>query len=188
MVEPHSHFAGSTPLNPLVAEAEIRGLVRRLADDIARGHPAGVPLVVVGAMKGALLFMADLVRCLPMPIEIETLRACSYDGTERGEGVRILDDVDALELTGRHVLLVDTVLDSGHTLAALRDALTARGPASLRICVLLRKRREPAVPVRADYVGREIPDVFVVGYGLDHADGWRHLAYVAELPPEAASP
>jgi hypoxanthine phosphoribosyltransferase len=168
----------------LISEAEIAACVEELAAAVAREHPAGEPLVIVAVMKGALVFLADLVRHLPMPIQIELVRARSYRGSERSE-VELLDEVSDLPLAGRHVLLLDCVLDSGRTLAAVRSLAERCRPASLRACVLLRKDvpREP--PVRAEYVGMDIPDVFVVGYGLDHANRWRHLPYVAVVPPSA---
>jgi hypoxanthine phosphoribosyltransferase len=171
---------GRVQLRCIVGEDDIRARVAELADAISRDHPDDEPLVVVAVMKGAVLFLADLVRRLRMPLEIELLKARSYDGAARRE-VQILDDAAALHLRGRHVLLLDTVLDSGHTLGAVRSALLAAGPARLSTCVLLSKRRPRQVDVRPEYVGMEVPDVFVVGYGLDHDNRWRHLPYVAEL-------
>jgi hypoxanthine phosphoribosyltransferase len=179
------HDQGREQLRRIVSEDDIRARVAELAAAIARDfaapdHPDDEPLVVVAVMKGAVLFLADLVRNLRMPLEIELLKARSYDGTERRQ-VELLDDAAELNLRGRNVLLLDTVLDSGHTLGAVRSALLARGPARLSTCVLLSKRRAREVDVRPEYVGMEVPDVFVVGYGLDHDNRWRHLPYVAEL-------
>ena len=100
--------------------------------------------------------------------------------------VEVLEDVSALRLTGRDVLLVDCVLDSGRTLAAVREAIGRQRPASLKTCVLVRKRRARDVPIEPEYVGVDVPDVFIVGYGLDHAGHWRHLPYIAALPVEGA--
>lgn len=171
---------GRAQFRPVVGEDEIRARVAELAAAISRDHPADEPLVVVAVMKGAIVFLADLVRRLQMPLEIELLRASSYDGDRRRE-VEILDDAARLDLRGRHVLLLDTVLDSGHTLSAVRSAVLAAGPARLSTCVLLSKRRPRAMPIEPEYVGMEIPDVFVVGYGLDYGNRWRHLPYVAEM-------
>ena len=171
-------------LRILIDEAQIAEHVRRLADAIARDAAPDEPLVIVAVMKGALVFLADLVRCLPMPVEIELVEAKSYRGTRRQERVEVLSDAGALGLAGRHVLLLDCVLDSGSTLRALRGELASAAPASLRTCVLLRKERADAVEVEPEYVGLDVPDVFLVGYGLDHANRWRHLPFVAELPPE----
>jgi hypoxanthine phosphoribosyltransferase len=126
-----------------------------------------------------VIFAADLIRRLPMPLEIEFVKARSYRGSEQRE-VEILDDVGQLGLTGRHVLLADCVLDSGRTVAALQRRVAACRPASLKTCVLLSKQRPRAAEVEVDYVGLEIPDVFVVGYGLDHNGCWRHLPYLGE--------
>jgi hypoxanthine phosphoribosyltransferase len=164
----------------IVGQETLRARVTELARAISRDHPDDEPLVLVAVMKGALVFLADLMRNLSMPLQIELLTARSYEGARRRE-VQVLDDAAELELRGRRVLLVDTVLDSGHTLAAVRDVLLEKGPAGLATCVLLSKRRERDVPIKPEYVGMEIPDVFVVGYGLDHANRWRHLPYLAEL-------
>jgi hypoxanthine phosphoribosyltransferase len=168
-------------LRVLVGEADLARHVAELATAIGRDYPAGELLLVVSVMKGALVFLADLIRRLPMPIEMELVEARSYRGAERQERVDVLDDLKALPVAGRHVLLVDCVLDSGHTLAAVRQELAALAPASVRTCVLLRKERPGVIGPEPDYVGLSIPDVFVVGYGLDHANRWRHLPYVAEL-------
>jgi len=168
-------------LRVLVSETDLARHVAELAAAVTRDFPAGEPLVVVSVMKGALVFLADLIRRLPMPIEVELVQARSYRGTERQNRVHVLDDLTALPVAGRHVLLLDCVLDSGHTLAALHGELAAMAPSSLRTCVLLRKTRTDAVGPRPDYVGLDIPDAFIVGYGLDHENRWRHLPYVAEL-------
>jgi hypoxanthine phosphoribosyltransferase len=144
-------------LRVLVGEADLARHVAELATAIGRDYPAGELLLVV------------------------SVEARSYRGAERQERVDVLDDLKALPVAGRHVLLVDCVLDSGHTLAAVRQELAALAPASVRTCVLLRKERPGVIGPEPDYVGLSIPDVFVVGYGLDHANRWRHLPYVAEL-------
>jgi hypoxanthine phosphoribosyltransferase len=172
----------------IVNEARIRSAVRRLAAAIERDYGPQEPLVVVAVLKGALVFLADLIRRLPMPVEVELVAARSYCGTRREARVELLDDVRRLDLRGKRVLLVDCVLDSGHTLRALQEAVEAEAPASLESCVLLRKARPGRPPVEPKYVGAEIPDVFVVGYGLDLGNRWRHLPYVAELPAELAGP
>lgn len=177
---------GRPRFHRIVGKEAIGARVAGLATLISRNHPDDEPLVVVAVMKGALVFLADLMRNLRMPLEIELLTARSYQGTRRRE-VQILDDAAELDLRGRQVLLVDTVLDSGHTLAAVRSALLAKEPARLSTCVLLSKRRERDVPIEPEYVGMEIPDVFVVGYGLDHDNRWRHLPYVAELAGAATT-
>lgn len=186
-MQPHDGSRGQPALPVLVGEAQIREQVARLASAIARDHPEGEALCVVAVMKGAMMFLADLVRHLPMPLEVELVNVRSYRGTHRQDKVAILDDLGSLAVTGRHVLLVDCVLDSGLTLAALRREIGARRPASLKACVLLSKTRRRTVDREADYVGLEIPDVFVVGYGLDHENRWRHLPYVAQVPRDGTS-
>jgi len=186
-MQPHNAGRRQQGLPVVVSEAEVREMVARLSAEIARDHPDDEVLYVVAIMKGALMFLADLVRHLTMPIEIELVNARSYQGTQRQSEVEILDDVASLPIAGRHVLLLDCVLDSGETLAALRRQVSARAPASLKTCVLLSKARERTTDLRPEYVGRTIPDVFVVGYGLDCGNRWRHLPYVAQLPPDRAS-
>jgi hypoxanthine phosphoribosyltransferase len=174
----------SEPFRPLVSEAELQSAVNRVAAAISRDHGAGRPLVVVAVLKGALVFLADLIRCLPMPLEIELVKVRSYSGTRPRPEAQVLDSVAELDLKGKDVLLVDCVLDSGRTLSVLHEAIQRQHPASLKACVLLKKRRARELPVEPQYVGLEIPDTFVVGYGLDHANRWRHLPYVAELPAQ----
>jgi hypoxanthine phosphoribosyltransferase len=171
----------------LVGEAELGKRVAELAAAITRDHSGDELLVVVAIMKGALVFLADLVRHLAMPLEIELVNARSYVGADREPEVDVISDVAALPVAGRCVLLVDCVLDSGHTLTALRRQIAARSPASLKTCVLLSKDRPRDVAIEPDYTGLEIPDVFVVGYGLDYRNRWRHLPYVAELAPARTS-
>ncbi|MHC4787630.1 MAG: phosphoribosyltransferase [Planctomycetota bacterium] len=169
-------------LPALVSKDEIGGCVRDLAAAITRDHPADEGLVIVAIMKGALVFLADLMRHLQMPLEIELVGARSYRGARQQEKVEVLDDVGSVPLRGRHVLLLDCVLDSGRTLSAVREALAARAPASLKTCVLLSKERRREVAIAPEYVGRHIPHVFVIGYGLDCENRWRHLPYVTRLP------
>ena len=168
---------------PVVRRQRIREAVQSLAASIVTDHPADATLVIVAVLKGAVVFLADLVRHLPIPVEIEFVRVRSYNGTCQEE-VTVLDDLVVLPLYNRHVLLLDCVLDKGRTLAALQARILARGPGSLRTCVLLSKQREREMDVRVEYAGVEIPDVFVVGYGLDCDNRWRHLPYVAEYDPD----
>jgi len=172
---------------PLVSAARIQRRVAELAAAIARDQPPSKPLVVVAVMKGALIFLADLIRRLPLPLEIELVSVRSYAGARRAR-LTVGGELRRLNLAGRHVLVLDCILDSGRTLSALRKRVAARRPASLRTCVLLRKAGASAAGADPDYVGLDIPDVFVVGYGLDYRDRWRHLPYVTTLarvsPPE----
>ncbi len=169
-------------LKPLLTAGRIERLIDDLAESIASDHAPDAPLMAVAVLKGAAFFAADLVRRLDMPVEMEFVRARSYAGTTRGPVVRVDCDTDELKLRGRDVLILDCILDSGNTLARLHEIFFAERPASLRSCVLLRKETTKPVCHRADYVGATVADSFLVGYGLDHNDLWRHLPYVAALP------
>ena len=159
-------------------QARIRELGRELSEDYA-----GRELLLVGVLKGAVFFMADLMRSLTVPCEIDFMAISSYGAATDSSGVvRILKDLD-INIEGRDVLVVEDIIDSGLTLSYLMRNLEAREPASLEICSLLTKpeRREIEVPVR--YVGFEIPNAFVIGYGLDFAERYRNLPYVGILDP-----
>jgi hypoxanthine phosphoribosyltransferase len=177
---------GPGDLSVLVSEDEIHRHVHRLARSIEQDHGHERPLLVIAVMKGAIVLLADLIRHLPMPLRIELVRARSYEGTNRSGPVEILDDLGALGIDGADVLVVDCVLDSGHTLGVLIEAVAAHNPGSLKCCVLLSKDRQRETSVTPDYVGCSIPDVFVVGYGLDCDNMWRHLPYVAVVPTESS--
>jgi len=164
----------------LSAEA-IAGAVARLAGEIDRDL-AGRPLLLVGVLKGAVFFLCDLARRLRSPLEIDFLQVSSYGrGTRSSGNVRLVRDL-AIDVAGRDVVIVEDVVDSGATLRRTLDLLATRRPATLRVCALLRKRSAAGVPV--DYLGFDIPDRFVVGYGLDLAERYRNLPYVAAVAPE----
>ena len=157
------------------------------ASEISRDY-AGRDLLLVGVLKGAVFFMADLMRELTIPCEIDFMAISSYGaGTDSSGVVRILKDLD-LNISGRNVLVVEDIIDSGLTLSYLVRSLTARKPASVDVCALLTKpeRREVDVPVR--YIGFEIPNEFVIGYGLDYAERYRNLPHVAVLHPDLIPP
>ena len=148
----------------------------------------GRDLVLVGVLRGAVVFMADLLRSITVPCEIDFMAVSSYGSSSDSSGVvRILKDLDD-PITGRDVLIVEGIVDSGLTLSYLMKNLKARGPASLEVCSLLTKpgRRRTDVPVR--YTGFEIPDEFVIGYGLDYAQKYRNLDYITRLPEDVAPP
>jgi hypoxanthine phosphoribosyltransferase len=169
----------------LVPEEDLRRRTAELAADISRDY-AGRELLLVGVLKGAIFFIADLMRELRVPCEVDFMAISSYGAATDSSGVvRILKDLDA-SLEGRDVLIVEDIVDSGLTLSYLMRNLASRGPASLEVCALLTKptRREIEVPVR--YVGFEIPDRFVVGYGLDFRERHRNLPYVAVLREPSA--
>jgi hypoxanthine phosphoribosyltransferase len=167
----------------LIDADAVRARVAELGDEISRDYE-GRDLLLVGVLKGAVFFMADLMRHLTIPCEIDFMAISSYGTATDSSGVvRILKDLD-INIEGRHVLIVEDIIDSGLTLSYLRRNLEAREPATLEVCALMTKpeRREIDIPVR--YVGFEIPNKFVVGYGLDFAERYRNLPYVAVLADE----
>ena len=166
----------------LIDEAALRARVVELGEEVSADYE-GRDLLLVGVLKGAVFFMADLMRTLTVACEIDFMAVASYGAATDSSGVvRILKDLD-MSIEGRDVLVVEDIIDSGLTLSYLMRNLRAREPASLEVCALLTKpaRREIDVPVR--YVGFEIPNRFVIGYGLDFAERYRNLPYVAVLDP-----
>ena len=164
----------------LVQADDLQHRIRAMAEDIARDYE-GKDLLLIGVLKGAFLFLADLMRHLDVGCEVDFMAVSSYGSSTDSSGVvRILKDLDA-SIEGRHVLIVEDIVDSGLTLSYLFRMLGARSPASLEVCALLTKpdRREVDMPIR--YVGFEIPNRFAIGYGLDHAEHYRNLPYVAVL-------
>ncbi len=171
----------------LIDEERLQARIHELGAELSADY-AGRELLLVGVLKGAVFFMADLMRSLTVPCEIDFMAISSYGASTDTSGVvRILKDLD-INIEGRHVLVVEDIIDSGLTLSYLLRNLESREPATLEICALLTKpsRREIDVPVR--YVGFEIPNKFVIGYGLDYAERYRNLPYVgvlhADLMPE----
>jgi hypoxanthine phosphoribosyltransferase len=164
----------------LVQGDELADRVRELAADISRDY-RGRDLFLIGVLKGAVFFLSDLMRQLDVPCEVDFMAVSSYGSSTDSSGVvRILKDLDA-PIEGREVLIVEDIVDSGLTLSYLVRTLQARNPGSLEVCALLTKpeRRKVELPIR--YVGFEIPNSFVIGYGLDHAERFRNLPYVAVL-------
>lgn len=171
----------------LVTEEQLARRVSELGETIAREY-AGKDLVLVSILKGALPFLADLMRRTPIPLRLDFLEVSSYgDATESSGVVRILKDL-AHPIEGRDVLVVEDILDTGRTLQYVLDHLRAQHPASVRLCVLLDKPSRRVIPVRIDHVGFEIPDEFVVGYGLDYAERYRNLPFVGVLKPDIYKP
>ena len=167
----------------LIDEASLQGRISELGAEVSADY-AGRDLLLVGVLKGAVFFMADLMRELSVPCEIDFMAISSYGAATDSSGVvRILKDLD-INVSDRHVLVVEDIIDSGLTLSYLMRNLKARKPATLEVCALLTKpeRREIDVPVR--YVGFEIPNRFVIGYGLDFAERYRNPPYVAVLHPD----
>jgi hypoxanthine phosphoribosyltransferase len=169
----------------LITEEDIHAKVAELAKQIAEDRSdAASDLLLVGVLKGAVMFMTDLARALPVPVQLEFMAVSSYGSATSSSGVvRILKDLDR-DIAGRDVLIVEDIIDSGLTLSWLRKNLMARSPASLQVCALLRKPDAVRVDVPVRYVGFDIPNEFVVGYGLDFAERYRDLPYIGTLKPE----
>ncbi|MGQ9556326.1 MAG: hypoxanthine phosphoribosyltransferase [Desulfurispora sp.] len=167
----------------LITEQQITSRVAELGRQISRDY-AGREILVVGILKGAVLFLADLVRHIDVPLCLDFMAVSSYGATTASSGVvQIIKDLEQ-SIEGRHVLIVEDIVDTGLTLKYLRDNLATRRPASLRICTLLDKPGRRKVPVQVDYNGFVIPDEFVVGYGLDYAERYRNLREILVLKPE----
>ncbi|HWH15078.1 MAG TPA: hypoxanthine phosphoribosyltransferase [Miltoncostaeaceae bacterium] len=168
------------PGKVLVSEEDLQRRIDEIAHQVSRDYE-GRELLVIGVLKGAIFFIADLVRRLTVPCEMDFMAVSSYGSSTHSSGVvRILKDLDH-PIAGRNVLVVEDVIDSGLTLSYLLRNLASRGPASLEICTLLTKPRHRALPLTARYVGFDLPDVFVVGYGLDYDERHRGLPHIAEL-------
>ncbi len=144
---------------------------------------AGKPLTIVIISSGALMFAADLVRQIPLPLELDVLSVKSYIGTRSSRRVTVLSELH-VSLRDRHVVVVDDIFDSGLTLATVVEALSRQGPAEVRTCVLLQKERARDTALAPDYVGFPIPDLFVVGYGLDYKHKFRHLPFICTFKEE----
>ncbi len=168
----------------LVEADDLARRVRELAAEVSSDY-AGKSLILVGVLKGAIFFVADFMRALEVQCEVDFMAVASYGSSTKSSGVvRILKDLDAV-IEGRHVLIVEDIVDSGLTLQYLLRNLAGRNPASLEVCALLLKPGSRKVDLEPRYVGFEIPDEFVVGYGLDHAERYRNLPFVAVLNDDA---
>ncbi|MCY3560454.1 MAG: hypoxanthine phosphoribosyltransferase [bacterium] len=176
----------SPPGRELIAADALQRRIAELGEEITADYAGRRPLLV-GVLKGAFMFMSDLIRRIDLPVELDFMAVSSYGVSTKTSGVvRILKDLD-VDLAGRDVLLVEDIVDSGLTLAYLRDLLLARSPASLQVCALL--VREGSRPSAAElrYVGFEVPPEFVIGYGLDFAERYRNLPYVCIFDESAAA-
>jgi hypoxanthine phosphoribosyltransferase len=164
----------------LVTAEELQQRVAELGEEISRDY-AGRSLLLVGVLKGAVFFLSDLMRFIDIPVEVDFMAVASYGSATDSSGVvRILKDLDAA-IEGRDVLIVEDIVDSGLTLQYLLRNLGSRNPRTLEVCALLTKPERRKVDLPSRYVGFEIPDRFVVGYGLDHAEQYRNLPFVAVL-------
>jgi hypoxanthine phosphoribosyltransferase len=165
-------------LSSEIIQAKVAELGKRIAHDYR-----GKPLLLLGTLKGAVPFIADLARAIELPLELDYMAISSYGNSTSSSGVvRILKDLEG-PIENKHVLIVEDIIDSGLTLHYLMDVLRQRQPLSLRVCTLLDKQRERVKPVSSDYTGFTIPDRFVVGYGLDYAQHYRNLPYIGILKP-----
>lgn len=169
----------------LVSAEQIQWSISRLAAEI-REREGARPLTVIAVLTGSVIFLADLIRQLDMPLRVGVLQARSYLGTQRGS---LTINAEMLpEVAGRDVLVIDDIFDTGHTLVEVLAMLKDLGPKSISTAVLVLKQGKQQVAMRPDYVGFEIPDVFVVGYGLDYNDAYRNLPFLAALEPEDIDP
>jgi hypoxanthine phosphoribosyltransferase len=165
----------------LLSAEQIRKRVQEMGAQIDRDYPGGEPVYLIGVLKGACIFLADLARATRAPARIEFIGIASYGkGTTTSGQVRLTKDLD-VSIEGHHVILVEDILDTGTTLAYLVKLMAQRKPKSLRIATLLDKPERRISPIQADYVGFQIPDEFVIGYGLDYAEDYRNLGDVCVL-------
>ncbi|MGA8260365.1 MAG: hypoxanthine phosphoribosyltransferase [Arenicellales bacterium] len=171
----------------LITEEQIDKRVAEFAEQVSRDYAGKGELVLVGVLKGAFILLADLSRRLSIPRRVEFIALSSYGQTSISTGaVRLIMDLRS-DIEGKHVLIVEDIVDTGHTLHYLISLLKARRPASLKTCVLVRKSDRAEVDVGVDYLGFDIPDVWVVGYGLDYAEQYRTLPYIGILQPQSSS-
>ncbi|MGC6388228.1 hypoxanthine phosphoribosyltransferase [Ewingella sp. S1.OA.A_B6] len=166
----------------MISEQEVKTRIAELGREIT-GHyrDSGSEMVLVGLLRGSFMFMADLCRTIDVSHEVDFMTASSYgNGMSTTRDVKILKDLDE-DIRGKDVLIVEDIIDSGNTLSKVRELLQLRGPKSLAICTLLDKPQRREVDVKVEYVGFAIPDEFVVGYGIDYAQRYRHLPYVGKV-------
>jgi hypoxanthine phosphoribosyltransferase len=161
---------------------ELSGRAMELGREISKDYAGKTP-ILVGALKGVMCFMADLIRSITIPVEVDFMAVSSYTSEERDRGVvRVIKDLD-LPITDRHVIFVEDVIDTGLTLNYLLRSLRARGPTSLEVCTLLNKSTRRLIDIPIRYKGFDLPDYFVVGYGLDYGERYRNLPYIGILKP-----
>jgi hypoxanthine phosphoribosyltransferase len=167
----------------LISAEQLAERIREIGDQITVDY-AGKEILMIGVLRGAVIFMADLARAIKVPVALDFMAVSSYGaGTSSSGTVRILKDLDE-DVQGKHVLVVEDIIDSGLTLNYLLDNLKSRNPASIKMCTLLNKPERRKVNVHIDYNGFSIPDYFVVGYGLDYAEKYRNLPFIGVLKPE----
>ena len=167
----------------LFDEPAINRRLDELAEQISNDY-RDRDLTVIAVLNGSMMFMADLLRRIPLPLKLDCLSVASYHGKTQGSGEVIFKQVALPDMIDRDILILDDILDSGHTLAAIREKLETAKPRSIRVCVLLSKKKKRAQQIVADYLGFEIEDEFVVGFGLDFMEGYRNLPCIGVLRKE----
>ena len=170
----------------LISEAELKSIVEKMGKQISDDYK-DKDLLLVSVLKGSVIFMADLMRAISIPCNIDFMAVSSYgSGTKSSGVVKIIKDLDK-SIEGKDLLIVEDILDSGNTLYYLREILSARNPNSIKICTLVDKPERREADIKADYIGGSVPNEFIVGYGLDYAEKYRNLPYVGILKPEVYS-
>ena len=169
----------------LISEEELQKRVREIGMEICEDYKdVEEDIVLVGILKGAFIFLSDLVKAIKLPIKIDFMDVSSYGNSTISVGdVRILKDLDN-NITGKHILIVEDIIDTGYTLSYLTKNLKTRGAKSVKICTLLNKQERRVVDIAIDYIGFEIPDKFVIGYGMDYAEKYRNLPYIGVIKEE----
>ena len=170
----------------IFSEEEIKLRIIELGAQITLDYEGKAPLLI-GVLKGCFIFFADVARCIDLDCEVRFLSASSYGFSSVTSGKVKIDKALDFEIEGRDVIIIEDILDSGVTLTTLRDFVMQRNPASLKICALLDKPSRRQIPISADYLGFECPNEFVIGYGLDYAEHYRNLPFIASLKPEIYS-
>jgi len=169
-------------LNRLLTAEEITSIVKKLADQISRDY-VGKELVLVCILKGAFMFLSDLVRYLKIPVKIDFVRLASYGSRMKTSGrIEITKDIE-LPIEGKEVLIIEDIIDSGHSLQFLKDRIILSNPHSVKICALLDKKARREVEMEVDYLGIDVEDVFIVGYGIDFNENYRHLPEIYYVTP-----
>lgn len=168
----------------LLSQEQIQEKIKQLGNQITEDYKDKDNVLLVGVLKGAFIFMADLIRNINLPLHVDFMAVSSYGASTESSGVvRILKDLEH-DIEGKNLLIIEDIIDSGLTLSYMYDILKSRKPKSIKICALLDKPSRRKVDIKVDYLGFEIPDYFVVGYGLDYGEKYRNLPYICVLKPE----
>jgi hypoxanthine phosphoribosyltransferase len=169
-------------LNPLLSQEQIASIVKGLANQISKDY-AGKELLLVYILKGAFMFLSDLIRHLRIPVQVDFVRLASYGSGMKTSGkIEVTKDIE-IPIEKKDVLIIEDIIDSGRTLQFLKDRLALSGPRSIKVCALLDKKARREVDMEADYLGTEVDDVFIVGYGIDFNENYRHLPEIYYVTP-----